>query len=231
MKKLAIAAVCAVSLLLIVFLLMEAPLSSEFTTGLDTQPATHSAYEPATDPGTDEPSTAPETAERETTDTPPTEPAETKADEAETTQTETTATDTVEAETVMTDSVATEPSDSDSASTGAVSDETTASSEEVTTERIPSVDTVPESETPHTHAWSDWTVRQSPTCTQPGERQRSCSCGEINREPLPAGHTERVIPGYPPTQTEPGLTDGRKCTACGEILQEQEPIPALLRGL
>ncbi len=45
---------------------------------------------------------------------------------------------------------------------------------------------------------------------------------------IPAkGHIEEVIPGYPATLTEPGLTDGMKCSVCGEILVAQEEIPAL----
>ena len=36
-----------------------------------------------------------------------------------------------------------------------------------------------------------------------------------------------VIPGYEATCTETGLTDGTKCAICGEILVEQEEIPAL----
>ena len=38
-------------------------------------------------------------------------------------------------------------------------------------------------------------------------------------------HTE-VIPGKEPTETESGLTEGKKCTDCGAILVEQEVIPA-----
>ncbi|MBE6755544.1 MAG: hypothetical protein E7555_03690 [Ruminococcaceae bacterium] len=39
-------------------------------------------------------------------------------------------------------------------------------------------------------------------------------------------HTDIVtIPGYPATTTEEGLTDGKKCNACGKVTVEQEPIP------
>ena len=37
-------------------------------------------------------------------------------------------------------------------------------------------------------------------------------------------HTEEVIPGYAATCTEPGLTDGKKCTSCGEITVPQTEI-------
>ncbi len=39
-------------------------------------------------------------------------------------------------------------------------------------------------------------------------------------------HTEETIPGKAPTCTESGLTDGVKCSACGEVIKEQEVIPA-----
>ncbi len=39
-------------------------------------------------------------------------------------------------------------------------------------------------------------------------------------------HTIEVIPGTAATCTEPGLTDGEKCTVCGEIITEQVEIPA-----
>ena len=34
------------------------------------------------------------------------------------------------------------------------------------------------------------------------------------------------LPGYAPTCTEPGLTEGAVCADCGEIVKAQEPIPA-----
>ena len=40
-------------------------------------------------------------------------------------------------------------------------------------------------------------------------------------------HQSEVIPGVPATCTEAGLTEGEKCSVCGEILVAQEEIPAL----
>ena len=56
-------------------------------------------------------------------------------------------------------------------------------------------------------------------------------CGEeLSRETvtIPAtGHTEEIIPAVEATCTETGLTEGVKCAVCGEILVEQEVVPAL----
>ncbi len=39
-------------------------------------------------------------------------------------------------------------------------------------------------------------------------------------------HVEDTVPGKPATCTETGLTDGKKCSACGEWIIKQEEIPA-----
>ena len=41
------------------------------------------------------------------------------------------------------------------------------------------------------------------------------------------GHNEEVIPAVEPTCTEAGLSEGKKCSTCGETLVYQEIIPAL----
>ena len=47
-------------------------------------------------------------------------------------------------------------------------------------------------------------------------------------EVIPAkGHTPETVPGKAATCTESGLTDGEKCSVCGETLRKQETIPAL----
>ncbi len=42
----------------------------------------------------------------------------------------------------------------------------------------------------------------------------------------PHEHTEEIIPAVPATCTETGLTEGLKCSECGEILTAQEEVPA-----
>ncbi len=72
------------------------------------------------------------------------------------------------------------------------------------------------------------------TCSAEGsyELVTYCSnCGiEISRETMQIAklpHTAAVIPAVAPTCTETGLTEGSRCSVCGEILTAQETVPAL----
>ena len=66
------------------------------------------------------------------------------------------------------------------------------------------------------HEWAD------ATCTAP----KTCSlCGATDGEAL--GHTEETVAGTAATCTESGMTDGKKCTVCGETIVEQTAISAL----
>ena len=46
-------------------------------------------------------------------------------------------------------------------------------------------------------------------------------------DPCADGHTEKTIPATEPTFDAPGLTEGKVCELCGEIIVAQETIPAL----
>ena len=92
----------------------------------------------------------------------------------------------------------------------------------------------------HTHALVKTPAKES-TCKEQGNNEYyTCSgCGKVYKdaegktettveeEKLPlAEHTEETIPGKAATCTETGLTDGTKCSVCGEVLAAQETIPA-----
>jgi hypothetical protein len=49
---------------------------------------------------------------------------------------------------------------------------------------------------------------------------------EKGEEPKPHEHTEEVLPAKDATCTEKGLTEGKKCSECGEILVAQQEIAA-----
>ena len=79
------------------------------------------------------------------------------------------------------------------------------------------------------HSWGEWVTRQEATCTESGTRYRQCTrCNEAETEAILAkGHTPVTFPGQAATCTEAGLSDGVKCSVCGEVLSAQQTIPAL----
>lgn len=68
------------------------------------------------------------------------------------------------------------------------------------------------------------------TCTEAGHSAGvycSAGCGYDKRRVYPAnGHTPETLPGEDATCTDDGLTDGTKCSVCGETLVAQEVISA-----
>lgn len=74
------------------------------------------------------------------------------------------------------------------------------------------------------HAYGEWTVSEEATCTKEGKKISVCqNCGDTQTETIPApGHMEEIIPAKEPTCEEPGLTEGIRCSVCGEILKEQK---------
>ena len=66
----------------------------------------------------------------------------------------------------------------------------------------------------HTHQFAD------ATCTTP----KTCSCGLTEGEAL--GHTEKVVDATPATCTQSGLTEGKVCSVCNEVLVAQQSVAA-----
>lgn len=83
------------------------------------------------------------------------------------------------------------------------------------------------------HQLDEGTITKYPTCSELGIKEYKCiklNCTHVEVEELeidPSNHTEEDIPGKAATCTEDGLTDGKKCSECGEITLEQETISAI----
>ncbi len=99
---------------------------------------------------------------------------------------------------------------------------------------------VPQTTLPATgHVSGAWEIVEAAQIGKEGKQQLKCVfCNEVLDEriipALPGSsetpehkeHTEEVIPGKEATCMQAGLTEGKKCSVCGEILVQQETIPA-----
>lgn len=80
----------------------------------------------------------------------------------------------------------------------------------------------------HTES-SRWTVSKEPTCTEKGVEVCKCvECDEVldSRKIEAKGHTEVVDGAIEATCIDTGLTEGKHCHVCGEVLVAQKVIPA-----
>ena len=81
------------------------------------------------------------------------------------------------------------------------------------------------------HSYGPWSMVKKPTCTEPGEETRSCTdagCRATQtREIAALGHTDMIDVAKAATCTETGLTEGKHCATCGEVLVAQEVTPKL----
>ena len=80
------------------------------------------------------------------------------------------------------------------------------------------------------HSFTVYVSNGDATCTQDGTETAVCDyCDAVHTrtdEGSALGHTAAVVSGYPATCTTDGLTDGKCCSVCGEILESQAQIPA-----
>ncbi len=74
------------------------------------------------------------------------------------------------------------------------------------------------------HTESDWIIDSNPTCSKAGSKHIECTeCKAVIKTESIAktAHTETAIPAVPATCTDTGLTEGKKCSVCEEILVAQ----------
>ncbi len=69
----------------------------------------------------------------------------------------------------------------------------------------------------------------APTCTEKGYTTFTCACGDtyVDNYVDAKGHIEVDLPGRDATCKEVGLTEGKQCATCGEILVAQVEIEKL----
>ena len=86
--------------------------------------------------------------------------------------------------------------------------------------------TEPETEA-HAHSFGEWTTVKEPTCTEKGEQERVCACGEKEKQSIDiVAHTEVTDEAVAPTCTETGLTEGKHCSVCNTVLVAQKTVTA-----
>jgi len=76
----------------------------------------------------------------------------------------------------------------------------------------------------HTHSYIETVT--APTCTEQGFSTYTCECGHsyVENYVNALGHTETVDSAVAPTCTETGLTEGKHCSVCDEVIVAQQTV-------
>lgn len=76
------------------------------------------------------------------------------------------------------------------------------------------------------HEWGDKKQIREAGCVTTGEVQYTCqNCNEVKTETTPAkGHTIVTDKGVTPTCTQTGLTEGKHCSVCNEVIRKQKKL-------
>jgi hypothetical protein len=84
------------------------------------------------------------------------------------------------------------------------------------------------------HSFGEWYETKPATETEGGEKRRDCAnCDAFETSPIAVlGHShdryeQITIPAVAPTCTTAGLTEGKRCSGCNEILVAQKDVEAL----
>ena len=79
------------------------------------------------------------------------------------------------------------------------------------------------------HIWENGTISKTATCVDEGEKTYTCSkCNRTKKETIDAlGHDEVVDEAVAATCVSDGKTEGKHCSRCNEVLEEQQVVPAL----